>query len=131
MKQRSVPRALLAIALAVAAYGISGDKDIDQTGRLITILNPAVANKMAPRVPLAPRLKTLDGKTIFMVGINWGGTEAAVSVFEEMQAWFAKNIPGVKTVIRIKKGGYETDDSALWKEIGASKESAAILGVSG
>jgi hypothetical protein len=95
-----------------------------------TVLNPAVASKMAERIPLSPRLNTLDGKTVYMVDINWGGTEAAYSVFEEMQAWFAKNMPSVKTVIKIKKGGYETDDPALWKEI-AKEGHAAIIGVSG
>ncbi len=97
----------------------------------ITVLSPAVANKMAERLPLAPRLDTLDGKTVYMVDINWGGPEAALSIFEEMQAWFAKNMPGVKTVIKMKRGGYEADDDALWKEIKQNGGSAAILGVSG
>jgi hypothetical protein len=86
---------------------------------------------MAERLPLAARLDSLEGKTIYMVDINWGGPEAALSIFEEMQAWFTTNMPGVKTVIKMKKGGYETDDPALWKEISDSKGNAAILGVSG
>ncbi len=66
-----------------------------------------------------------------MVDINWGGPEAALSIFEEMQAWFSRNMPGVKTVIKMKRGGYDTDDPALWKEIKANGGDAAILGVSG
>jgi hypothetical protein len=54
------------------------------------VLNPAISVKMAERVPLVPRLNTLEGKTIYMVDIQWGGPEAAYSVYEEMQAWFAK-----------------------------------------
>jgi hypothetical protein len=117
-------------ALALAVYGTAQNKPPAQTGKLITVLNPAVASKMARRLPLAPRLNTLEGKTIYMVDINWGGAEAAMSIFEEMQAWFAKNMPSVKTVIKIKKGGYETDDPALWKEI-SEKGNAVIMGVSG
>ena len=117
-------------ALALAVYGTAQSKPPAQTGKLITVLNPAVASKMARRLPLAPRLNTLEGKTIYMVDINWGGAEAAMSIFEEMQTWFAKNMPSVKTVIKIKKGGYETDDPALWKEI-SEKGNAAIMGVSG
>jgi hypothetical protein len=101
------------------------------TGALITVLNPAVANKMVDRLPLAPRPNSLEGKTIYMVDINWGGPEAAYSVFEEMQAWFAKNMPTVKTEIRRKKGSYATDDPALWKEMGDKKVDAAIVGISG
>jgi hypothetical protein len=98
---------------------------------LVTVLNPAVASKMAERLPLAPRLATLEGKTIYMVDINWGGPEAALSIFEEMQAWFARTMPGVKTVIKMKRGGYEADDPALWKEIKEGRGDGVILGVSG
>jgi hypothetical protein len=96
----------------------------------ITVMNPAVASKMAERFPLAPRSDTLVGKTIYMVNINWGGSETAQSVFEEMRDWFSQNMPGVKTVIRLKRGGYDADDPALWKEI-AQNGNAAIIGVSG
>ena len=100
------------------------------TGTTLTVLNPAVASRMADRVPLAPRPDSLDGKTIYMVAINWGGTEAALNVFEEMRSWFSRSMPGVQTVIKIKKGGYDADDPDLWKEI-SGKGDGAILGVSG
>jgi len=118
---------VLITALLVAAFGFSHQ---DSTA-LITVLNPAVANKLADRLPLAPRLAALEGKIVYMVDINWGGPEAALSIFEEMQAWFAKNMPTVKTVIKMKRGGYDADDPALWKEIKEAKGDAAILGVSG
>jgi hypothetical protein len=97
----------------------------------LTVLNPAVASKMVDRSPLAPRPDTLDGKTIYMVAINWGGTEAALNVFGEMQSWFKQNMPTVRTLVRIKKGGYDADDPDLWKEISESKAAGVILGVSG
>ncbi len=117
----------LIAVLLVVAFGFSQS----DSAPLITVLSPAVANRLAERLPLAPRLDTLEGKTVYMVDINWGGPEAALSIFEEMQAWFAKNMPTVKTVIKMKRGGYEADDPALWKEIKDSKGDAAILGVSG
>ena len=97
---------------------------------LITVLNPAIENQMVDRLPLSPRLDTLDGKTIYLVDINWGGPEAAYSVFEEMQSWFAQNKPSVKIVIKRKTGMYTTDDPGLWKEI-AKNGNAAIIGISG
>lgn len=96
-----------------------------------TVLNPAVANRMADRSPLAPRPATLKGKTIYMVAVNWGGPQAALNVFEEMHSWFEQNMPGIQTVIRIKKGGYDADDPDLWKEISEGNAAGAILGVSG
>jgi hypothetical protein len=97
---------------------------------LITVMNPAIESKMVDRVPLSPRLNTLEGKTIYMVDINWGGPEAAYSVFEEISSWFERNMPSVKTVIRRKTGMYSQDDPVLWKEI-AENGHAAIIGISG
>jgi hypothetical protein len=116
-------------AMFIAVYSFPQTSEL--AGGLVTVMNPAVASRMAERLPLAPRLDTLGGKTIYMVDINWGGPEAALSIFEEMQAWFARNMPGVRTVIKMKKGGYEADDPELWKEIKESKGDGAILGVSG
>jgi len=97
---------------------------------LITVMNPAVANKMVDRLPLSPRLDTLEGKTIFLVDIGWGGPQAAPGVYEEIKAWFAKNMPGVKTEYRRIKGSYESDDPGLWNEI-VQKGHAALIGISG
>jgi hypothetical protein len=96
----------------------------------ITVFNPAIESQMVDRMPLSPRLDTLDGKTIYLVDINWGGPEAAYSVFEEIQSWFAQNKPSVKIVIKRKTGMYTTDDPGLWKEI-AKNGNAAIIGISG
>lgn len=102
----------------------------DETAKIITVLNPVITGKKADRVPLAPRLDTLEGKTIYMVDINWGGPDAANSVFEQIQAWLASHLPGVETIIRKKKGWYEDDDPDLWKEIQEGGH-AAIVGISG
>ncbi len=96
----------------------------------ITVLNPEAANKMVDRVPLSPRLDTLEGKTIFLVDIGWGGPQAAPSVYEEMKAWFAENIPSVKVEMRKIQGSYMTDQPELWKEISENGD-VAMIGISG
>ena len=102
----------------------------NETANKITVLSPAITGYKVDRVPLSPRLDTLENKTLYMVDINWGGPDAANSVFEQIQAWLAAHMPGVKTVIRKKKGWYEADDPDLWKEI-KEKGHAAIVGISG
>ena len=117
--------------LALAAFLFAGYVPAqNKTAGKITVLNPAIASKMAKRVPLSPRLSTLEGKTLYLVDINWGGPDAAYSVYEEMQAWFAKQVPSLKVVIKRKKGPYSQDDPELWQEI-AKNGSAAMIGISG
>lgn len=122
--------AVVVAALALAGLPSMTAQKGNAAGPLITVMNPAVENKMVDRIPLSPRLDTLDGKTIYLVDINWGGPEAAYSVFEEIKDWFAKNKPAVNIVIKRKIGMYTMDDPVLWKEI-AAKGDAALIGISG
>lgn len=100
-------------------------------GDLITVLNPAATSQYATRAPLTKRLDTLEGKTLYMLDINWGGPEAAYSVFEQMKNWFAAHMPSVKVVIKRKRGSYMVPDDATWKEVKDNGGDAAIVGISG
>ena len=124
-------RKLLLCCAVVAAAALAVLLTSCQTGNpMITVMNPAIENKMVDRIPLSPRLDTLDGKTLYLVDINWGGPEAAYSVFEEIKDWFAKNNPSVNVIIKRKAGMYSMDDPELWKEI-AANGNAALIGISG
>jgi hypothetical protein len=126
---------LLLIMAAVASAGLTPSQAQQKKGKaatkpLITVLNPAIESRMVDRIPLSPRLDTLENKTIYLVDINWGGPDAAYSVFEEIQSWFAKNSPTTKIVLKRKYGSYTQDDPKLWKEI-AANGNAALIGISG
>ncbi len=116
---------LVGIAPAQTSRNVAASRD-----KLITVLNPAVADKLAERVPLAPRLDTLEGKTIYLVDTNYEGM-GRLPVLDEMHAWFARNMPGVKIIMKLKSGNYAADDPALWKEIAANKGKGVIIGVAG
>ena len=116
---------LCGIAPAQTSSNAAASKD-----RLVTVLNPAVTDKLAERVPLAPRLDKLEGKTIYLVDTNYEGM-GRLPVLEEIQAWFAKNMPDVKILFKLKSGNYAADDPALWKEIAANKGNGVIIGVAG
>jgi hypothetical protein len=76
---------------------------------------------------MAPRLGTLEGKTIYLVDTLFAGSNDFI---QEVQGWFSKNMPSVKTVLRHKIGTIFTNDPALWDEI-KEKADGAIMGVGG
>jgi hypothetical protein len=116
---------LLTIALIALATGCNSQ------GQSITVLNPALSTEMAERVPLAPRTETLEGKTIYLVDMQWGGPDAGYSVFEEMQKWFSRNMPSVKVELRRTQNGWMGDDPALRKEIVDKGAAGAVIGIGG
>jgi hypothetical protein len=138
MKSRILLGSFLLAIAALISIGTTppatGQADMGKAfnERLITVLNPAISNKMVERVPLAPRAGTLEGKTIYMVDLQWGGPEAAYSVFEEMQGWFSRNMPSVKAEVRRSKGGWMGgDDPELRKEIVEKQAAGVIIGIGG
>lgn len=129
-RNRLVTNSLFLIIAALAFAGLAPVQAQRAADGKITVMNPAISSTMVDRVPLSPRLDKLEGKTLYMIDINWGGPEAAYSVFEEIQAWFAQNMPSVKIIIKRKAGMYSQDDPPLWKEI-AKNGNAAMIGISG
>jgi hypothetical protein len=96
----------------------------------IQVLNPACTNNVVDRVPLTPRtFQSLEGKTVYLVDIGWGGPEAAYDVFRIVAERFQQRFPGITTKVVRKYGFFAADDPDLWAEIKAEGD-AAILGIS-
>jgi hypothetical protein len=137
MKNKVRVGGLLFMTAALTLAGVillsTGCTDIEKAceERLITVLNPAISSPYVERVPLAPRASTLEGKTIYLVDLQWGGPQAGYSVFEEMKKWFAKNMPSVKVELRRSNGGWMGDDPALRKEIADNKAAGVVIGIGG
>jgi hypothetical protein len=91
----------------------------------ITTLNPVGFPPKVTRKTLAPRLDTLDGKTVYLVDCRFDDSDVFL---RQMQAWFAEHMPAVRTVFKPISSVYLNDDPATWEEIKA-RAHAAILGV--
>ncbi len=77
---------------------------------------------------LAKRLQMLDGKTVYLIDIGYGGSYKFMMA---VQRWFEKNMPSVKTVRKRTPNTFLTEkDTALWNEIKANGD-AAVIGVAG
>jgi hypothetical protein len=88
-------------------------------------LNPRGVPPPITLIPMAPRLSTLDGKTVYLVDTGFHGSDA---LLEQVAGWFSRNKPSVTTVFRRKAGPYAEDDPKLWAEI-KEKGNAVIMAV--
>jgi hypothetical protein len=80
---------LLSIGKTPSAIGQANTaKACDE--RLITVLNPAISTKLAERIPLGLRLDTLEGKTIYLVDMQWGGPTPATAFTRRCRTGFCE-----------------------------------------
>jgi hypothetical protein len=85
--------------------GIFGRKlDVDSPMHAIhdPVYQPKDTAEALGTLKMAPRLDTLEGKTVYLVSTGFAGS---VEFLEEVRDWFAGNRPGVKTIFRDKKLG--------------------------
>ena len=76
---------------------------------------------------MAERLGTLEGKTVYLVNTGFAGSR---EFLEEVQDWFTRNRPGIKTILKNKTTSMFTDEPELWKEIKENSD-AVVFGVGG
>jgi hypothetical protein len=91
----------------------------------ITTVNPKGTPPAIQLIPMAARLDSLDGKTVYLVDT---GFMAADIMIREVEAWMKQNMPSVTTVSRKKAGTYPEDDPKLWAEIKANA-AACIMAI--
>jgi hypothetical protein len=72
---------------------------------VITVLNPMGTPPPITPKPMASRMETLEGKTIYFVNTGYIGTDRLMA---EMLTWFKENYPNSKMEISVKKLGLIT-----------------------
>jgi hypothetical protein len=91
----------------------------------LAVLNPVgYPPKITPKA-LAPRLESLDGKTVYLVDPRFDDSGLFLS---QVQNWFADHMPSVKTKLVEMSNVYTKDDPKTWEKIKADGD-AAIVGV--
>jgi hypothetical protein len=98
---------------------------LDRSGEKITVLSPIGYPPKITRKTAAPRLESIDGKTIYLVDCRF---DDSIELLKQVQAWFAEHMPGVRTRIISLSATYQHDDPKTWEEIKTHGD-AAIVGV--
>ena len=91
----------------------------------LTVLNPVgYPPKITPK-PMAPRLDSLDGKTVYLVDPRFDDSGLFL---RQVQNWFAEHMPSVNTKLVEMSSVYTKDDPKTWEMIKANGD-GAIIGV--
>jgi len=105
--------------------GIFG-KALSAENEMMDLLNPlGQPETKLQTMHMAQRLPTLDGKTVYLVETGFVG---AKEFMEEVQAWFTRNRPKIKTVFRSKGNNTFANDPQLWEEVKKNAD-AVVFGV--
>ena len=90
-----------------------------------SVLNPVgFPPKVNPK-PMAKRLESMDGKTIYLVDPRFDDSGLFL---RQVQDWFAEHMPSVKTKLVEMSSVYTKDDPKTWERIKANGD-GAIIGV--
>ena len=91
----------------------------------LTVHNPLGYPPKVKGKPLAPRLDTLAGKTVYLVDCRFDDSDI---VLNEVKAWLNEKMPAVNAVYKPIRNVYTKDDPETWQEI-QSTGHAAVVGV--
>ena len=78
------------------------------------VINPSGQLPPIQKVSMAPRLSSLEEKTIYIVDSRWPYTR---QVSEEIRNVLSERFPNTTFELRDKAGSYGEDDPVLWNEI--------------
>jgi hypothetical protein len=95
-------------------------KEVEQK---ITVLNPLGTPPPIKLKPMAPRLDTMEGKTIYIVNDGYPGSGI---MLKELTAVCKEKFPNTTFVYKDKPGGMGRTDEALWKEIDERADAMVI-----
>ncbi|MBN2469020.1 MAG: hypothetical protein JXD19_12840 [Deltaproteobacteria bacterium] len=90
---------------------------------LVSVLNPRGQYPPINFIPMAPRLNSLDDKTVYIVDIRWPYT---AQFTEQLKEVLSERYSHTKFVRREKAGPYGEADTELWDEIKAQGQGAIL-----
>jgi hypothetical protein len=126
MKLRIAIIVTILIGLCFSFTCIHNPADVraaDVEDPILTVLNPLGTPPPIKLLPMAPRLDTIKGKTIYIVNDGYPGSNILLG---ELKAVMEERHPDTKFIYRDKPGGMGGKIQELWDEIN-EKGDAMIL----
>ena len=111
------------LCIGLVSCFLMGSQVSAATDGKITVLNPLGTPPPIEVKQMAPRLDSLDGKTIYLINTGFPNSGR---LLEEMDKWFKANYP--KTNMVMARGSMTNIPPDVMTEIG-EKGDAVILGV--
>jgi len=93
--------------------------------KTLRVLSPVGMPPKITKKQAAPRLESLEGKTIYLVDCRF---DDSIELLKQVGIWFGTHMPSVKVRIVSLSATYQKDDPKTWEEIKANGD-AAIIGV--
>ena len=122
---RRISRYLVTLLGAVLIFGFAGLNQALAKEKVITVLSPMGTPPPIKSLAMAPRLDSLDGKTIYFVDDGYLNADV---LLKQMVDWMHKNKPNVTAIYRRKKGAFLDEDPELWAEI-KEKGDAMVMAI--
>ena len=94
------------------------------TAAKVVVFDPRGTPSPITLVPMAKRLDTLDGKTIYVIDINYPYTDVFC---KEVAKILAEKYPKTTWIYRAKYGTYAEDDPTSWDLIQAKGHGMVVL----
>lgn len=94
-------------------------------GHKLTVLNPVGYPPQITPKQHAPRLDSLNGRTVYLVDARF---DDSIELLKQVQVWFEARMPEVKTRLISLSNVYHHDDPATWQAVKAEGD-AVIIGV--
>jgi hypothetical protein len=118
--------AALCLGLMIGFQAIGSQAQAEPCKEKITVLTPLGTPPNITLKTMAPRLDSLDGKTVYFVDDGFVGGD---NLLYEMVDWFEENYPTATAIYKRKGGmGFEAEDPALWAEM-KEKADAIVIGL--
>ena len=95
-----------------------------QESKKMSVMNPMGYPPQIEQIGMAPRLDSLDGKTVYLVDCRFDDGDI---LFAQMHDWFKENMPQVNVVFVHKSGTHGQDDPRLYEDIRQNAD-AVVLG---